>query len=161
MSLPDSARILTSLALLMALAACQPQSAPIDTAADEAAIEAAAQGWPKAYNDKNADGVAALYTEDAKVFPPGKAVVSGHAAIREYFAGDIANNWAQLTVTSDESTVTGDWAWRTGTWSAAITPPLTGKYAEVWRRTPDGWRIHRDIWNDDAAPGAAPPAPAQ
>ena len=160
MFLPKSARIFMPLALLIALAACQPQAATVDTAADEAAIEAAAQGWPKAYNDKNADGVAALYTEDAKVFPPGKAAVNGRAAIRDYFTSDIANEWAQISVTSEESHVAGEWAWRTGSWSAAVTPVLTGKYAEVWRRTPEGWRIHRDIWNVDAAPAPAP-APAQ
>ena len=165
MSLSKPARIFTSLALLMTLAACQPQAAPTDTAADEAAIQAVADGWPKSYNEKNADSLAALYTEDARVYPPGGAMVSGRAAIREYFASDIANNWVQTTVAHEESGVAGDWAWRTGTWSAATTPVLTGKYAEVWRRTPEGWRIHRDIWNADAAPPAAPadtpPAPAQ
>ena len=161
MSLPNSARVFMSLALLITLAACQPKAAT-DTAADAAAIQAAAEGWPKAYNDKNADGVAALYTEDARVYPPGAAMVSGRAAIRDYFSSDIANNWAEITVGHEENNVSGDWAWRTGTWSAA---GLTGKYAEIWHRTPEGWRIHRDIWNVDAAPPAAPaeaaPAPAQ
>ena len=167
MSLSKSARIFTSLALLIALAACQPKAAPVDTAADVAAIETASQGWPKAYNEKNAEGVAALYTDDARVYPPGAAMVSGKAAVREYFTGDIANNWAEITVNDDETHVAGDWAWRTGTWSAAVTPVMTGKYAEVWHRTADGWRIHRDIWNVDTAPPppeppAAPaPPPAQ
>ena len=164
MSLSASARIFTSLALLITLAACQPKAAT-DPAADEAAIQAAADGWPKAYNEKNADGVAALYTEDARLYPPGAAMVSGRAAIRDYFNGDITNSWAEISVAHEESNVSGDWAWRTGTWSAAVTPVLTGKYTEIWRRTPEGWRIHRDIWNVDAAPAAAPaepaPAPAQ
>src|SRR5262245_27996834 len=102
MSFSKSAATFLSLALLMALAACNPQAAPVDTAADEAAISAAAENWPKAYNDKNADGVVALYTQDARVYPPGKSVISGQAAIREYFAGDIAGSTAQLTVTADE-----------------------------------------------------------
>lgn len=161
MSLASSARIFTSLALLITLAACQPKAAPVDTAADEAAIQAVAESWPKAYNDKNADAVAALYTEDARVYPPGAAAASGRAAIREYFAGDIANNWAQISVAHEESRVAGDWAWRAGTWSAAVTPAVTGKYAELWHRTAEGWRIHRDIWNVDAAPPAPEPPPAQ
>lgn len=162
MFLPKSTRIAMSLALLIGLVACQQQAATTDTAADEAAIQAAADGWPKAYNEKNAEAVTALYTEDARVYPPGAAMVSGRAAIREFFTGDIANNWAEISVAHEESHVSGDWAWRTGTWSAA---GLTGKYAEIWRRTPEGWRIHRDIWNVDAAPPAAPaeapPPPAQ
>jgi uncharacterized protein (TIGR02246 family) len=156
MSLPKSARSFASLALLFALAACQPQATAPDTAADEAAIQAVAENWPKAYNDKNADALAALYTEDARTYPPGGPMISGRAAIREFFAADVASNWAPTTVAHEESVIAGDWAWRTGTWSAATTPPLTGKYAEVWRRTAEGWRIHRDIWNADAAPPAAP-----
>jgi hypothetical protein len=33
----------------------------------------------------------------------------------------------------------------------------TGKYIEVWRRINGKWLMVRDIWNDDAPPGPAPP----
>ena len=36
---------------------------------------------------------------------------------------------------------------------------MTGKFVEVWRRTPEGWQMYRDIWNSDAPMPAPPPAP--
>ena len=39
--------------------------------ADEAAIRAQTTSWEKAYNGGDAKAVAALYTEDALLLPPG------------------------------------------------------------------------------------------
>ena len=38
---------------------------------------------------------------------------------------------------------------------------MSGKYLEVWHRTAEGWRLHRDISNSDAPPEAPPPAPEE
>ena len=35
-------------------------------------------------------------------------------------------------------------------------PPMSGKYLEVWHRTAEGWRVHRDILNLDAAEAHEP-----
>jgi len=151
-------RFLLPLAAVLALIACKPQEAP-DTAADKAALQTAAEGWEKAYNDKNADAVAAVYTDDGQLLPPGAAAVNGNSAIRDYWANDVSTQWAKLTIKADSSDLAGDWAWRAGTWSAETSPAVTGKYVEIWRRTPSGWKLHRDIWNVDApAPPAEPPA---
>jgi ketosteroid isomerase-like protein len=157
----NSGRLLMTLALLLTVSACKPQSAQVDPAADNAAILAAAASFEKAYNDKNVDGVAAMYAEDAELMPPGNPMTKGRAAIRELYAKDIAERWARLTITTGASGASGDWGWRSGTWSVETTPAMTGKYLEVWRRTAEGWRMHRDIWNDDSPPAAAAePAPA-
>jgi ketosteroid isomerase-like protein len=102
--------------------------------------------------------VAALYSDGAQLLPPGAAVVAGRAAIRDYWANDIAATGMPLTIKADAGEVGGDWAWRSGTFSGqdANGAPFTGKYVEVWQRTADGWKIHRDIWNADAE--AAPAA---
>ena len=55
---------------MMALAACTPKAAQVDSAADNAALLAAAETFNKAYNDKNADAVAAAYTTDADSSTP-------------------------------------------------------------------------------------------
>ena len=154
------ARFLLILAAALTVSACAPQKALHDTAADVSALASTAAGWQKAYNEKNADGVAALYSEDAQLLPPGNPAVNGRAAIRDYWANDIAATGMPVTISSDASNVGGDWAWRSGTWSSQDPKggTVTGKYIEVWHRTPDGWQIHRDIWNADAGPdtGAAP-----
>jgi ketosteroid isomerase-like protein len=149
------------LAAAVAVAGCAPQKAQ-DSAADVAALASTAAGWEKAYNEKNADAVAALYSEDAQLLPPGPPVVNGRAAIRDYWANDIATTGVPVTITSDASNAGGDWAWRSGSWSSqdAKGAPVTGKYVEVWHRTASGWQLHRDIWNVDQAAGASA-APAQ
>ena len=159
-SIPGS--VLLVLISAVTFAACKPQESR-DARADEAEVAAAASNWEKAYNEKNADAVAAIYTEDAQLLPPGPPVVSGRAAIREFWANDIATSNMSFSITSDASGVAGDWAWRSGPWRGTAldgTPAGTGKFIEIWRRTKDGWQLHRDIWNvDEAAPATeAPPA---
>jgi uncharacterized protein (TIGR02246 family) len=142
-----------ALFLSVALVACQ-QGDRHDPAADSAALDKAAAGWETAYNDKNAEAVAAVYAEDGQLMPPGAALVSGRAAIKDFFANDIATQWAKIAVKAQSSNVAGDWAIRSGAWSIEA-PPLTGKYIEVWKRAGDSWQLHRDIWNLDSTPAAA------
>jgi uncharacterized protein (TIGR02246 family) len=141
-----------------AIAACKPQASQHDAKADEAAVTSAAANWEKAYNEKNADALAALYTEDAQLLPPGPPVVAGRAAIREFWVKDIATSNMSFSITTDASAVAGDWAWRSGPWRGTATDGTsagTGKFVEIWHRTADGWQLHRDIWNvDEAAPAA-------
>jgi ketosteroid isomerase-like protein len=138
------------------ISACSPKASQQDTKADEAAVAAAASNWEKAYNEKNADAVAALYTEDAQLLPPGPPVVNGRAAIREFWANDITTGNSTFAIQTDASGLAGDWAWRSGPWQAKAadgSPNGTGKFVEIWHRTPTGWQLHRDIWNvDEAAP---------
>jgi len=150
--------IVRALPLLFALAltACKPQGAP-DTAADLAALKAAGENWVTQYNDKNADGVAAIYSEQGKLLPPGGPAVEGAAAIKEYWANDIATQWAKISILQEETTVSGDWAWREGAFSVEAAG-VTGKFAELWIRTPQGWKLHRDIWNANASPPPPPEA---
>ena len=150
------------------LAACAPRGSQHDPAGDEAAISTAAANWEKAYNEKNAEAVAALYTEDGQLLPPGPAVVNGRSAIQEFWANDIAASNMSFAITADTTGVGGDWAYRSGSWRAMGadgSTAATGKYIEVWKRVGDGWQLHRDIWNVDEAAPAAPaegtaPAPS-
>ena len=142
-------RLVLLLACALAFAGCGPKAPVADSGADVAAVESAAADVERAYNDKNADGVAAIYTEDAQFFPQGAPAVNGRAAIREHFANEIATAWAKTNFVSDAPVVAGDWAWRSGTWSCC-EPPLSGNYVNVWHRTAEGWRLHRDILNLDA-----------
>ena len=83
------------------IAACAPKTGQHDPAADEAALASTASNWEKAYNEKNADGVAAVYSEDAQLLPPGPAVVNGRAAIRDYWANDIVASNSTFAISAD------------------------------------------------------------
>lgn len=145
---------------LVALAACAPQ-AP-DTAAEAASIMAGSLAWFQHYNAGDADGVAALYAEDALLLPVGAPKVAGRAAIRDWAAVDIKNSKAAgLAFKGDPVTdgvAQGNTAWITGSFSVSDASGRkvdTGKYVTVYRRTDGKWLIVRDIWNSD---GPAAPA---
>ncbi len=53
--------------------------------------------------------------------------------------------------------VEGDWAYSWDTWTDSATNKETGevrdevgKWINVLRSTPDGWKIYIDLWNRDA-----------
>src|SRR5712691_9840022 len=158
--------LMLAMAIVM-LAACAPK-AP-NTAADEAALRADPEEWMKAYNAGNADGVAALYAEDAILLPPGAPAVTGRAAIRDFIAAETPKSKAaQLTFKSDDITgvgVSGDMGWLSGIYSVTDGSGATvdkGKYLSVYRRVKDDWQLIRDTWNSDMASAqAAPAAPAK
>jgi uncharacterized protein (TIGR02246 family) len=159
---------LASLVLLgtAALAACAPSTSPGQasavTTADETAIRAGGDAWNTAYNGGDVDKIVALYTEDAVLMPPDAPVASGSAAIREYFAKDVAEaRAAGISVKDDGGTVglTADLGWHAGKFAASDATGKTvstGKYVELWRKKDGAWRMFRDIWNNDVAPPAEP-----
>jgi uncharacterized protein (TIGR02246 family) len=142
---------------LVALGGCVAK--PTDTAADMAAVSATASAWFDAFNAGDADAIAAQYADDAVIMPAGAAPISGHAAIRDYFAADIANSKAAGT-TSTLSGVThaevfGDNAYITGAYSVTDTAGVTvdtGKFLSVFRRSTGQWLMIRDTWNSSAPP---------
>jgi ketosteroid isomerase-like protein len=154
-----------------AIGACAP--ATQDTSADVAKLEADAPLWFDHFNKGDADAVTNLYAADAVILPAGAPAASGHAAIREYIAADIARSkaggFAFKNGAVTGSGASGDMGWVSGTFSvtdASGTTVDSGKYVSIYQRTDDGWKLIRDIWNSDLAPAPAPqpaaaPAPAQ
>lgn len=147
---------------LLALAGCQKAA---DTAADEAVIRLSAPAWAAAYNAGDLDTLTAMYWEDATLQPPGAPAATGHAAIREFLAGDIAaTKAAGLTMNIPEAgavDVSGDLAYEAGTYTVTDASGATvdaGKYLGVFLKKDGKWLYIRDTWNSDMAPAAAAPA---
>ena len=67
----------TAAFLTLALTACATRPAGGLSAADEAAIEDASRAWLAAAARKDANAVAALYTEDAVLMSPNRPVPTG------------------------------------------------------------------------------------
>jgi len=123
-------------------------------------------GLLKAYNAKDAIGVASFYTDDAILMPPNLAPVKSKIAVGDFMRqilvppfGGILLNVAETVVASD-----GDYAFSTGYYTmlrADGTTLDTGKFVEVLKKESGSWKIYRDIYNSDmAAPTAPPSAPA-
>lgn len=151
------------LCLAFSLAVFSIESSAGDSAKEMAALEAADQSWEKAYNAGNVDAVASLYDEHAVLFPPGAPVANGRAAIRAFFAKDIAES-SKAGVTfklgpKPAGGVSGDMGWQSGTYvvkDKAGKVVDTGKYLSVSVKKGGNWLYVRDTWNSDV-----PPAPAR
>jgi len=162
-------------ALLILGAACQPRpktetamvgggseaAAASLSDEDKASIRALDEEWARAAQAGDGEAIAALYTADAVLLPPGEPMVKGEAAKKYWvdFAKQFSGPTELNTMTVEGS---GNVASAIGTYKMTLTPkkagakPLPtdeGKYIEVLKRQEDGsWKIAYDIWNPNAPP---------
>jgi uncharacterized protein (TIGR02246 family) len=140
--------------LVVSCLAVAPASSAIAQDGARAAIEAANKRFSAALAKGDAAAVAALYTADAELLPPGAPVVKGQAGIQQFWKGAVDSGLKHLTLASREVQTHGDTAHEIGTATmkddaGAVTG--TGKYVVIWKRVGGDWKLHRDIWNMDAA----------
>ena len=122
-------------------------------AQNKATIEKLNDVWTAAFNKGDAAAVAALYTEDAYVLPPGSAMVKGRAAI-EAFWRQAAQQMSDAKLTTVDVLPLGRSAAReigTVTLKTKSQPPqeIVGKYVVLWRKVGRDWKLATDIWNTD------------
>ena len=122
-------------------------------AQNKATIEKLNDVWTAAFNKGDAGAVAALYTEDAYVLPPGSGIVKGRAAI-EAFWRQAAQQMSDAKLTTVDVLPLGRSAAReigTVTLKTKSQPPqeIIGKYVVVWRKIGRDWKLATDIWNTD------------
>jgi ketosteroid isomerase-like protein len=104
------------------------------------------------FNQKDAAGITAFYTDDAVLMPPDLPAVKGRANIEEYYRKGFAQSSGTLQLKPTESSVSGSLGFETGVSSMTIgNPPKTstGKYVVVYRRVGNDWKIAYDIFNND------------
>ena len=138
--------------VLMIVGALSLGAAPA-LAQDKATIERLNDAWTAAFNKGDAAALAALYTEDAYVLPPGSAMVEGRAAI-EAFWRQAAQQMTDAKLTTIDVLPLGRSAAReigTVTLKTKSQPPqeIAGKYVVVWRKVGREWKLAADIWNTD------------
>lgn len=154
---------LLSAVLLLAIAGackstacCDGAGATALSAADRHAIESSSQVWLAAVRAADWPAVAATYTDDAVLMPPGAPIVSGRAAIQQFFA--TFPPIVSIDVADVDVDARGDLAYVRGTYRLAIAPPgagtvrETGKFLEIRRRQADGrWLKSHDTFSADHA----------
>lgn len=141
---------------LPAVASMSSASSPEDVAA----IRAAGVSRDEAYRAGNANGIVAVFENDAVLMPPAAPTAMGRLAIRKFLAGDLSEMAAsgfatQIPADSVEISVSGDFAFRSGTYSTSDKSAVivdTGKWLEVWHKSNGQWRISRSISNSDSLP---------
>ena len=116
------------------------------------AVEEINIGWDKAYNQGDAAGCAAFYTEDAILMPPNQPMVRGKKAVQDLMQGMIDKVGGTHTRHMVEFGVEGDLAYQVATivMTNTKTTDQPGKFLEIFRPQQDGsWKIHLCIWNSD------------
>ena len=133
------------------VAGCLILGAAPAVAQDKATIEKLNDAWTAAFNKGDAAAVAAMYTEDAYVLPPGAEMVKGRTGI-EAFWRQAAQQMGDAKLTTLDVLPLGRSAAReigTVTLKTKSQPPqeIVGKYAVVWRKVDSKWKLATDIWN--------------
>jgi uncharacterized protein (TIGR02246 family) len=121
-------------------------------------IEARNREFMAAFNRGDAAGVAAAYTADARILPPGAAAMSGRQAIEQFWQSVMDMGVREVDLRTEQAEAVGDLAYEVG--SATLTIQPTGsaastdivKYVVVWKRQAGGaWQLAVDIWNSDTS----------
>ena len=146
--------------LFFALLSCAKPS--MDVTAVRKAIEDVEAKFTVAFNQGDAAGVAALYTEDATLLPPNSEMIQGKQGIQDFWNGGFQMGLKDATLTTVDVGGSGDTAYSIGKYTLKIQPEGqegmsdSGKYVVVWKRQADDtWKYHVDIWNSSM------PMPAQ
>jgi ketosteroid isomerase-like protein len=99
-----------------------------------------------AFNNADAPAVAAFYIDDAVLIAPDGTRVEGRVAIADHLSKLLGSRDLRMAITPLASEIDGALGYVTGTyllWSGD-QQISSGSYAEVWKRTGDGWRIAVD-----------------
>jgi len=143
---------------LLGAAGCERAEPP------QAFPQAAAEGWVAAFNSGDAAGLTLMYTQDSEVLPPDEPIVSGHAAIEEFWR-NYNPGQVRLEISEVETSRLGDYWYREGTYSSLVQDegmPRIGKFMELWKKEGSAWLLYRHMWSPNAPPPAQMPdvAPA-
>ena len=100
-------------------------------------------------------GLSSLYTEDVVLLPPNSTKVSGRDRSSNYWGGVMKNaGLKDAALNTDEVSGSGDQYTEMGSYTLKMQKSGKshedhGKYVAVWKKTSDGWKNHRHIWNSN------------
>ena len=128
---------------------------------DKQAVEQFTRHFETLFNDGDAAGLAAFYSEDARLLAENTELIRGRATIEQFWRHAIERArvaGAIRTIRLDEVTSSGSLGYVLGTVTVRIPhgPELVTKYATIWQRDADGrWRLAVDSSspNPPLAPG--------
>lgn len=102
---------------------------------------------------KNADDVAALYSENARLMFPHMPPVEGRENIKAFFQQAIQSGITDVKLTTEEVAGADDFAVETGRYEMIANGKKVdeGKYIVQWKRIGDRWYLHRDMPSTDLA----------
>src|SRR5262245_29416120 len=121
------------------------------------ALDAQRKALTEAVAQRDAAGVARIFTSDAKLMVTGFETVTGRKAIEKFWQGGLSGGMIQ-GVAFAPADFTGEADGLLVETGALTTLDADGKprdqrrYLLVWKREESDWRIHRDMVNTESAP---------
>jgi uncharacterized protein (TIGR02246 family) len=129
-----------------------------DIESARAAIQALNQQWEKNFENHDAAGLVALFTEDCVRMPQGGPATVGRLMLEAAYRQDFAEVWkaqAKVRLDAEEVILSGAYAFARGTDTLIqdqdgkqVPGGETGKWLFVYRPQPDGtWKYHWTTFN--------------
>ena len=125
-----------------------------DIESARAAIRALNQQWEISFENHDAAGLVALFTEDCVRMPQGGPATVGRPALEAAYRQDFAEVWemqATVRLNAGEVTISAEHAFARGADTLMQDGKQVGepgKWMFVYRREPDGaWKFHWVIFN--------------
>ncbi|MGK7651967.1 YybH family protein [Roseovarius sp. B08] len=115
-----------------------------------AKIEELSAAWDRAFNQGDADAVAAMYAEDARVVTGDGTVKDGREEIEALFQSFIDSGFGQHSIAVSQVQGTDAMVYMTGDWSGVggDGKDYGGKVVTIHKRQGDGsWATVLHMWN--------------
>ena len=100
---------------------------------------------------QDAEAMAALYTQDARLMPPNSDFITGNAAVGAFWGSMFDAGFDGLTIETLEVYGNGNNAAEVGLWTLFINGEKidNGKFIVVWKKVQGKWYVHRDCFNSN------------
>ncbi len=106
--------------------------------------------FTKLYNCSDAEGLASLYSEDAKILSPNMDFVEGKDAIQTFWQGALEMGVKSFRSEIIETESSGNLGYLVGKYTLYGSENQQvdqGKYISVLKDIDGKWKVHRDIYN--------------
>jgi len=131
-----------------------------DIESAKAAIQALNQQWEINFENHDAAGLVALFTEDCVRMPQGGPATVGRPALEAAYRQDFAEVWktqARVRLNAEEVIISGEYAFARGADTLVqvqdgrqVLDGETGKWLFIYRQQPDGtWKYHWITFNSN------------
>ncbi len=134
-------------------------SSPRQSALDEVKLAMAATNNlfnKEVFGNRNFAALDQIYTSDARILPPGAAMISGREAIKKFWSDLIQSvNAKSAVLATADLILAGDGLVEIGRATLTIEPQgqsatqMEVKYVVYWRQEGGRWKWHVDIWNQN------------
>ena len=107
------------------------------------------QQFEKSFNQGDAEGLASLYTEDAKILPPNMDIVEGRSAIQTYWQGALEMGIKSFKGEMIDADFSGNLGYLVGKYILYDSDNQEldqGRWISVLNNIDGKWKVHRDIF---------------